>query len=304
MDDKTISGVREKDLGTKSEGRRDEFFLTVISGNGRDFGKIYKFSEEITIGRDQDNDIVIHDEQVSKIHCRLTPENLDNTYVVKVTDLNSTNGVHLNGERISNSIAHSGSKIEIGDTILRFNINDEIEEKFQAKIFSFATLDHLTGLYNKRFVLEEFENQCKISRRNNRVFSIVMIDIDDLKNLNEKYGHIGADEYIKSFAHHVKENLRSQDIAGRYGGDEFLVILPETTLEGAHKLMVRMKKRIENMTVEFRGLRMRSTFCAGISQFILHARDMVSLVDAADKALFDAKKSGKNEIVNASAMFD
>jgi len=304
MDDKTVAGIKEEDLLSEMENRENKFFLTIISGNGRDFGKVYKFSNEITIGRDSGNDIIIHDEQVSKKHCLLKPESLGGNYVVKLIDLNSTNGVFLNGERVFSSILNSGSKIEIGDTILRFNLNDEIEEKFQAKIFSYATLDHLTGLYNKRFILEELESQCKISRRNNRVFSIVLIDIDDLKGLNDKFGHIAADEYIKVFAKEVKNNLRSQDIAGRYGGDELLILLPETSIDGALKLMSRMKKSIENLIVDFRGYQLKATFCAGIAQFILHARDGISLIDIADKALYEAKKSGKNAIINAKVNYD
>jgi len=218
--------------------------------------------------------------------------------------MESTNGVFLNGRRVRETILKSGSKIELGDTIFRFIHNDEIEEEFQSKIFDYATLDHMTGLYNKRFVIEELKTQCRISGRNNRIFSIVLIDIDDLKGLNEKFGHMGADKYIQEFANIIKEGLREQDIAGRFGGDEFLLILPETTVDGALKLLFRLKKSIECLTVNYKSDEISSTFSAGISQFILHAREAETLVEIADKALFKAKELGKNNIVNAEIEYD
>ena len=109
-------------------------------------------------------------------------------------------------------------------------------------------------MYNKRFIINELENYCRIARRSSRAFSIIMIDIDDFKKINDRFGHLSGDEYLKQFAGLIHASLRDQDIAGRIGGEEFLIILPETAIDGALQLAVRVRKRVEEFVLALPGL--------------------------------------------------
>ncbi|MCP5104822.1 MAG: GGDEF domain-containing protein, partial [bacterium] len=168
-----------------------------------------------------------------------------------------------------------------------------------SKLFTFAATDSLTGLYNRRYTINELENQSKIARRNNRIFSLVIIDIDDFKKVNDNYGHLAGDDYLKKTAFVINRCLREQDICGRVGGEEFLVILPETRLEGAINLASRIREQIEQTRLIYRDQSIQTTICAGVSQFGLHATHSRELFKKADDALQKAKNTGKNKIVSA-----
>jgi diguanylate cyclase (GGDEF)-like protein len=274
--------------------------FTVIHGSEVDFGKHFNFSQgPIVIGRDKSNSIYLEDEKVSKVHCEVSfIRNRDLEQVI-VRDLDSTNGTFVNGEVIKQAVLKSGDKIEIGDTVLRFNYNDDLEEQYHSKLFTFAATDALTGLYNRRYTLNELDNQSKIARRNNRIFSLVIIDIDDFKHINDVHGHLAGDEYLKKFASVLTRALREQDTCGRIGGEEFLIILPETILDGATNLANRIRKQIEKTELIIQGHTVKTTISAGVSQFDRHASESREILKMADMALQKAKRSGKNTIFSA-----
>jgi len=274
--------------------------FTVIHGSEVDFGKHFNFSRSpILIGRDKTNSICLEDEKVSKVHCEVSfVRNRDLEQVI-IKDLNSTNGTFVNGELIDQAILKSGDKIDIGDSVLRFNYNDDLEEQYHSKLFTFAATDALTGLYNRRYTINELDNQSKIARRNNRIFSLMIIDIDDFKQINDAHGHLAGDDYLKKFAFVLNRALREQDICGRIGGEEFLVILPETVLEGAVNLANRIREQIEKTELIIQGRVVKTTISAGLSQFGRHASESREILKMADLALQKAKRSGKNTIVGA-----
>lgn len=274
--------------------------FTVIHGSEVDFGKHFNFSQgPILLGRDKSNSICLEDEKVSKVHCEVSfMQNRDLEQVI-IKDLDSTNGTFVNGELIKQAVLKSGDKIDIGDTVLRFNYNDDLEEQYHSKLFTFAATDALTGLYNRRYTINELDNQTKIARRNNRIFSLIIIDIDDFKQINDNHGHLTGDDYLKKFAFVLKRALREQDTCGRIGGEEFLVILPETVQEGAVNLANRIREQIEKTELIVQGHIVKTTISAGVSQFDRHASESREILKMADMALQKAKRSGKNTIFSA-----
>lgn len=280
-------------------------YFAVLHGAEVDFGKHFNFTKSpIFIGRDKTNSICLKDEKVSKFHCEINMAwNQDSGQVI-IKDLNSTNGTYINGGIIKHAVLKSGDKIGVGDTVFRVSYNDEIEEEYHSKLFSFAAIDALTGLYNRRYILNELENQSKIARRNKRVFSLIVIDIDNFKKINDDHGHLAGDEYLKKMALVVNRCLREQDICGRYGGEEFLIILPETRLDGAFKLANRIREQIEETEIIQTGSFIKATISAGISQFGLHAYDSQSLFEKADMALQKAKNTGKNRVTVADGALE
>ncbi len=275
--------------------------LIVIAGNEVDFGKQFVLeNEEISLGREGGNDIVLHDEKISKVHCVISIlKSGRGIERIDVRDQGTTNGTCINGEPAIRATLMAGDKIQIGDTVLLLSYNDEIEKEYHAKLFDFAARDALTGLYNKRYVLNELENHCRIARRNVRVFSIIMVDIDDFKQINDRYGHLCGDEYLKQIAGLFRRSLREQDIAGRVGGEEFLIILPETAIEGAFQLAVRIRKNVEAFVMHHRDFTVRTTISAGVCQFENAIHDVQEFLDLADRALYEAKKAEKNKVMQA-----
>ncbi|MCU0276318.1 MAG: diguanylate cyclase [Acidobacteria bacterium] len=276
--------------------------LVIIAGSEVDFGRHFVLEkEEVTIGRECGNGIVIHDPKISKAHCAIAVvQGGRGVERIDLRDLETTNGTSVNGEPVARATLMAGDKIQIGDTILQLSYGDEIEREYHAKLFQLAARDALTGLYNKRFVLNEVENHIRIARRNGRVFSIILIDIDDFKKVNDRYGHLAGDEYLAEVAGLFTRSLREQDIAGRIGGEEFLIILPETALDGAFQLAVRIRKNVEEFVLDRSGQRIRTTISAGVCQFENAIRDLPEFLELADQAMYEAKRAEKNKVIQAS----
>jgi len=150
--------------------------------------------------------------------------------------------------------------------------------------------DPLTGLYNRRFINERFTQEAERFARYGSAFSIVMFDIDRFKNINDTYGHQYGDVIIKNIAEVITTNIRDVDIAGRFGGEEFLVILPETSTGGAVDTAERIRKDVESMKFDVKDLQV--TISAGVVEYDgSHIEDMVR---RADMFLYEAKEAGRN----------
>ena len=275
--------------------------LTIIGGNEHDFGKHFLLEKnETLIGRDDGNDIAINDEKISKAHCEISIiKSSRGVEQIFIKDSHSTNGTYVNGEAIDQSAINPGDRIQVGDTVLRLSCNDELEKEYHAKLFNYAVRDSHTGLYNKRFIVNELENISRVAKRSGRAFSIIILDIDNFKAINDLYGHLAGDEYLKSIAVLFKQLLREQDIAGRIGGEEFLIILPETTIDGAFQLAVRIRKNVEQFVLHFHHNEIRTTISAGVCQYEHTIMDINELLDTADQALYETKRSGKNKVMQA-----
>ena len=291
--------ILPSDGGPKAE---QSIVLTIIAGSESDFGKHFVLERKRTaVGREKANDIALNDGKVSKAHCEISViRSGRGIEQISILDLDSTNGTYVNGETIIQATLRAGDKIQAGDTILQLSYSDEIEREYHAKLFDFAARDALTGLYNKRFIYNELENYCRIARRSGRTFSIILIDIDDFKQINDHHGHLAGDEYLKQFAALVRNSLREQDIAGRVGGEEFLVILPETAIEGALQLAVRVRKNVEEFVLPYKSSGIHTTISAGVCQYEKGIRDVKEFLDVADQALYEAKKAEKNKVMSVS----
>jgi diguanylate cyclase (GGDEF)-like protein len=284
-----------------SQKAEHSIMLTVIGGNEIDFGKHFVLEKKQTVlGRSKSVDIPIVDGKISKVHCEITViRSGRGIEQISIKDLDSTNGIYVNGELVSQDTLKAGDKIQVGDTVLQLSYSDEIEKEYHAKLFDFAARDALTGLYNKRFIVNELENYCRIARRSGRSFSIIMIDIDDFKQINDRFGHLSGDEFLKNLAQLFRSSLRDQDVAGRVGGEEFLIVLPETAIEGAFQLAVRIRKLVEDFVLHYQDHEIQTTISAGVCQFENKIKDVKEFLDLADRAMYEAKKSEKNKVMQA-----
>jgi len=178
--------------------------------------------------------------------------------------------------------------------------NSEIHREVQ----EMATKDDLTGLFNKRYFLENLTKEFKTMMRYQTPVSLIMIDLDNFKLINDRFGHQAGDVILREIASLLIRSLREIDVPGRYGGDEIAIILPETVMEQAFFVARRIKRLIEEHPVRFGDESIQVTASFGISSCPnSRIRTMEDMIVAADKALYEAKREGRNRIEACEQIF-
>lgn len=162
-----------------------------------------------------------------------------------------------------------------------------------------SRVDGLTGLYNRRFWEEQFVMEFKRDKRSDSPSALIMIDIDHFKQVNDTYGHPAGDEVIKALAGIIKKATRETDVAGRYGGEEFAIMLPDTPVANVEFVSERIRRLVEKCTVVYDEIDISFTISIGIAGFKQTHKDSTQWLDSADKALYQAKESGRNRVIVA-----
>jgi diguanylate cyclase (GGDEF)-like protein len=157
-----------------------------------------------------------------------------------------------------------------------------------------AETDDSTGFKNKRAFNKSLETEYLTAQRYSRNFSVMMIDADNLKETNDTFGHGAGDRLIMLIASIIKDNLRAADVISRYGGDEFLVLLPETEPRQAREAAEKVRLAIQNAAFDMNGNQVRTTVSIGIAGFPADTGNKEVLLDCADKALYESKLLGRN----------
>ena len=176
----------------------------------------------------------------------------------------------------------------------------ELQDKNRA-LAELNTQDTLTGLRNRRHFDKKIQMEFRRSRREHTPLTVVMIDIDHFKSINDKYGHLIGDEAIKYVAHHEEAIRRPSDIACRYGGEEFALILANTDTNGAKVIAEKIRKTISEHTMQTDLGALKFTISAGIFCQVANASLQPNqYTDWADKALYEAKEQGRNRVCTTS----
>lgn len=272
------------------------FYFTVIEGT--DFGRVFLLEKpEMVLGRSDEADIQVDDEKVSRKHLKLCMvKNHKGESRAKVVDLNSKNGIFVNGIRTYEEDLRSGDKIKVGDTILKFEIKDRLDVSYHDKLYQQATRDPLTGLSNRNYFRNELKKFVSLSARYNRALSVIMLDIDFFKKINDTYGHDVGDNVLKGVAEILMRHVRTHDVAARFGGEEFVMLLPETSLGGAVVVAERIRTAVENVDFNSAGCRHNVTISIGVAEYLGDGTDVEEVIKKADEALYKAKSSGRNRV--------
>ncbi len=159
-----------------------------------------------------------------------------------------------------------------------------------------AKHDALTGLLNRRGIYDRLEYEHTRMTRNKNSFSILLGDIDFFKTINDQYGHATGDHALKRLARLFEEQTRSQDLVARWGGEEFLILLPDTNIKGAYTLGEKIRRAIENLTVEYSQKQVKFTMSFGVAE-MAHDRPYEEGITMADRQLFKAKRQGRNKVL-------
>src|SRR5437867_13216585 len=223
-----------------STTRRDACVVHIYP-TGPGMGTRYPLSDTpMVLGRGNDCDIRINDHSVSRRHARIQP-GADGYYAV---DLQSTNGTFVNDHPASMYKLKDGDYLRVGNCIYRFLTGGNVESEYHAEIYRLTIIDALTDIHNKRYFLEFLDRELARSSRYDRPLSLVMIDIDRFRMINEDLAHLGGDFTLRELSARLKGNVRKEELFSRYGGEEFAAVLPETPRDGAVHLSERLVKVI------------------------------------------------------------
>jgi diguanylate cyclase (GGDEF)-like protein len=154
--------------------------------------------------------------------------------------------------------------------------------------------DALTFLPNRKSILSDLQREVMFSDRYGTPLAISMVDIDHFKQINDTHGHVAGDEVLRKLAMELRNHIRHPDVIGRYGGEEFLVVLPHSTVKAAAEQADRLCKYVESLVVSSGGNEIRITVSIGLAQYRIHHDDWQGFLSRADAALYQAKNSGRN----------
>ncbi len=274
--------------------------LTVL--NGALVGRSFPVEPgRMVIGRGEDCDLVLNDEGVSRRHALILAAP-DGSVTVK--DLDSTNGSTVNGKPCAMRELIGGERLQFGSrTVFKFELRDSIEEKLANYLYDSAIRDRLTGVYNDHHLREQLASEFDWHQRHKVPLSLIFLDIDHFKTVNDDYGHLGGDEILRQVARRVQRETRDSDLFARYGGEEFACLLRRTPLATAATLAERMRRAVAATPVALGSERdaraIGITLSAGVAQTNRGTRTPEELIAAADRRLYEAKAGGRNRVAPA-----
>lgn len=296
LDDTIVTAVYpEEGEAAPSAGVKDACLIVIY---GDDLGRKFNIvGTELRIGRSDCNDVCVPQESVSREHAIVSVE-ADGIFL---RDQGSTNGTFVNEARIGTIQLRDGDFVKIGRSIFKFLSGDNIESSYHEEIFRLSTSDGLTQIYNRRYFEENLEREITRARRYGRPLALVLFDIDHFKNTNDKFGHRAGDFVLRQVAKLVSKRARSVDVVARFGGEEFVVILPEIDAGGAEHFAEDLRCLVEQRSFEFERELIPTRISVGVACLHDKMESGDDLVKAADQCLLEAKARGRNCVVLAQA---
>jgi len=271
--------------------------LTVVTGaaQGR-FIAVERRSRAVFIGRDATCEFALDDPSVSRRHARVYMDSsADSGPWVVLQDLDSTNGTLVNDKPVERQVLKHGDRIHVGDVLLRFEMLDRIDIAYRdgiARRVEESERDPLTGLLGRAALESHLPALLQHCRERQSPVSAVMLDLDHFKRVNDSRGHAAGDEVLRRTGEILAEAVRKDDLAIRYGGEEFLLVLA-----GARRLHGRlMAERVRERLADSRFTSMPDLFvtCSlGVAEWSL-GEPIEEWLERADKALYRAKEKGRN----------
>lgn len=247
----------------------------------------------LRIGRMPDNEIALGDEAVSRRHARI--ERGREGWLLM--DVGSRNGTLLNERELSGQATlQRDDRIRIGSTIFKYLSGVDVESLFHEEIYQLSIVDHLTGLNNRRFFDDALEREFSRARRYRRALTVLMVDIDWFKRVNDRHGHPVGDYVLQRVGTVLKHSLKRDETVARYGGEEFGVLLPETELGASELGAEELRLAVERSSFVHQGATISLTVSIGAASLAGGDRAARDLLRRADEKLFEAKRCGRNRV--------
>jgi len=277
---------------------RDRCTLTLLAGPN--VGRIVAVpAEGLVVGRGGDADLRIDDAGLSRCHARLFRMG-DGTYV---QDLGSTNGSWVDGAPVRGAVLVSdGSRVALGpNTLFGAQIQDIAEQETTLQLYESTIRDGLTRVYNRRYLDRRMAEEVAYSLRHHAALSVLILDVDHFKHVNDTFGHAAGDAVLRVLAATVSRLVRTEDVVARYGGEEFCVVARGIDARNAAIFGERLRRTVESMRAPVGERSLSVTISVGVSTLDGETTyaDAAALLGAADAALYRAKATGRNRVVSA-----
>jgi diguanylate cyclase (GGDEF)-like protein len=294
MDDQTIIDSSLDLVGIAAQ------HLPVVSVvHGKDKGKLFVISKPGTVlGRDAEVDIPLDDYLVSRKHLSVTYANTEDGGEFGLKDLATTNGSFLDQGRFDTCTIKPGQTVQIGKTVLAFSLKNKHEVESSHSLFEKATIDPLTGVANRRWFMSRAEEEFSFTQKKGVPLCLAMADVDHFKKINDSYGHQAGDHVLREVASLLKGSVRGHDYVGRYGGEEFILLLKELPPDRCEPVIERMRASVENAQFVFKEQPLSVTMSFGVYpvevQLGLSVEQAIAI---ADERLYRAKEGGRNRVI-------
>ena len=182
--------------------------------------------------------------------------------------------------------------------MLKFALQDELEESLHRRLYEQSTRDHLVDAHSRQYLIDNLDAAFATATRRDRPLSTLMQDIDRFKRINDTWGHLAGDFVLKGIAELIQERIRTEDVFARFGGEEFVLLLTESDREASLLVAERIRSRIEAKVFDYEGECLGVTISIGVATYTgRNYPTPKDLIGAADSALYEAKRSGRNRVV-------
>lgn len=282
-------------LFERAETKQKQGTLTMLTGPRP--GVVFTLEQATcVIGRAETAEIQVTDSGLSRRHAQVFRE--AGTFYVE--DLDSTNGTYLNGMLLEAPHAlRDGDRIQVGqETVLRFAIQDALEQEAAKRVYEASVRDPLTRLHNRRYLDERLSGEFAYAARHGTRLAVLLLDVDHFKQLNDTKGHPAGDAVLRHLAAGLQSMVRAEDLVARYGGEEFLIVARGIDADGAKLFAERIRRAIASLSIPWEEGSIQITASIGVAWMGSdRAFDTpTALVAAADGALYKAKRAGRNRI--------
>lgn len=275
-------------------GQQRDCLIVIYHKDKTQQGKRVELSSgAIRLGRDPDNDLVLLEEGVSRRHVRVQPS--AGHWVVM--DVGSRNGTLHNGKPLAGvKRLSNGDTIKLGSVIVKYLSGLDLESAMYEEVYQLAITDNLTQLNNRRELDKELSAECGRVRRHGRHLSLMLLDIDFFKRVNDTHGHPAGDAVLAQLGALLRERVREQDVAARIGGEELAVLMPETDLRGAIALAEDVRVAIARMVIDLADGPIGVTVSIGCAEYGPQDADPAAFFARCDEKLYAAKSAGRDRV--------